>query len=204
MCKKRQAFLYHTQVTPRFVTNAYLKYILRSICVVSVLQCSRMKRHIHPVKLLGFFWMLGLLSGIYVFSAIAPIDSLMRGTLSDSVSIVGFTACASFPFLISAIAVIFSKPWIILAISFLKAFAFSCVSLAVTIRYGNTGWLVCFFVLFHEILCLPVLYAFWRRSLTSRHGPSGPECILWVSTSILAVSLDYRFIIPFFSGFQIL
>lgn len=204
MCKKYQAFLYHIRVTPRFVTNVYPKYILRSICVVYVLQYSRMKRRIQPVRLLDFFWMLGLLSGIFVFYTIAPIDSLMRGTLSDSVSIVGLTACASLPFLISATAVVFSKPWIILAISFLKAFAFSCVSLGVTVRYGNAGWLVSFFALFHEMLCLPLLYAFWHRSLASCQKPSGPECILWVSASVFAASMDYRFIIPFFSGVMIL
>ena len=147
--------------------------------------------------LLAFCWMAGLVSGSRAFlSAGDTLDSVMRGALIGSVSIVGLLCAALFPFLLSAFAVFISEPWLLLPVSFGDAFVFSFVSLGVTQCAGSAGWLIRWLLVFSASLLSPLLYLYWLRHLPGgrRFDSLEAACILCICA--LIGSADFRLISP--------
>ena len=167
------------------------------------LQPDRTKLWFWSFRLLPAFWLGGLCIGFFLYSsACADYFSLMRGEFS--VSIVGILLSSVFPILISAVAVLIHKPWILLGFAFFKACLFGLVSIVLLQCFGEGGWLVRRFLMFHELCSFPVYYIFLHRCLRIRRLPSPCECICWICLQVLIIDLDYHVISPFFTGLTIL
>jgi len=172
--------------------------------VAGVLQSIHF-RHRHCVRwLLAFCWTLGLISGICLYFALPSSGALMRGLLLAPVSIVWLFLSGVFPFLVSAFAVYISKPQLIFLISILKAFCFSFVALCLSDGFGAAGWLVRFFLLFHDMFIIPCLYIYWSRGLSRSDPVPLYENLSWFSLQILILCVEYRVCIPFLLRLNIL
>lgn len=153
--------------------------------------------------LLAFVWLTGLFTGFLFYCRYAPLFlPLMRRIHFDSVSIVGLLFSAFIPFLISAFAVIFSRPSLLLTVCFIKAFFFTLLSSAFFNRYGDSGWLVQRLILFHELFSFPILYTFWCRFFRLHKLPSIPECLLWICLEMLIVAMAYGLLEPIIKGLE--
>ena len=147
---------------------------------------------------LAFSFFLGLVFGLFVFCCSGePLYSMMRRCLFSSVSIVGFLSGATLPFLLSALAVFFSKPCLTYLISFVEAFLFCYVSLLIIFVFQPAGFFVRFLLLFGDFLSLPVLYFFWHRSLSENPIKDFSGIFLFLSTGCLIGCFDYCLISPF-------
>ena len=147
---------------------------------------------------LALFWISGILSGVAAFCfAGNPLLPMMRGILDGSVSIVGLLCVTVFPFLVSAFAVYICAPWLLFAVSFLKGFLFGFLSAAILVAFGSAGWLIRWFLMFSELVSLPLLYWFWVRNISGERGFSGAEVLVILSLLILIGSVDYCCISPF-------
>lgn len=155
--------------------------------------------------LLSTVWITGFAAGIFVSKRAVPLFlSLMRGTSFDSVSIVGLIVSAGVPFLISAFAVIYSRPAILLSVCFLKACCYTLSSVCLMLHYGEGGWLIRWLLMAHESLSLPVLYLFWLRYFRFWKFPSVTECIWLGSLEIMFLTFAYRIAAPVYAGLEIL
>ena len=131
-------------------------------------------------------------------------DSLMRGCVHASVSIVWLFVLSVFPFLISALAVLFSFPLLIYLVCFVRALIFGFVLAGLECGWGDSAWLVRFCLLFEDCLLIPTLYLFCRRNLLSRDlVPWGESVclVLWVG---LTVIIRDRLVDPFLAEVLIL
>ncbi len=147
---------------------------------------------------LAFFYLSGLLLGITIAFTAGDVNlNLMRGIPHASVSIVGSLCITILPFLLSAIAVSISKPWLLLVISFAKGFLFSFIAFTAMQSFGNAGWLIRCLLCFSDGLFLPVLYFYWLRRISGRSTASCCETMLFLPLAVLIGSIDFRIISPF-------
>lgn len=149
---------------------------------------------------LAFFWLSGVLAGIlvcrYHYDAFYP---LMRSILYSSVSIVDLLAVITLPFLVSALAVYISKPLLLLAAAFGRAFLSSVVTFAVIQYYSGAGWLLKIFLCFSSCCSSLLLYLFWLRHISGIRKFSVWEMFLFLSAALLIISFDVTVISPFFA-----
>ncbi len=138
--------------------------------------------------LLGFFW---------TAHADPSFAALMRRASNAPVSIFGLLAATFFPFLLSAIAVYFSKSWLLYPICFFKAFCFGTCATAVAQAFGSAGWLVQPMLLFSDCCTLPLLCLFWLRHVSGQRRLPGAEFLLVASLLLLIGCIDYRLVSPF-------
>ena len=147
---------------------------------------------------LALSWHFGLLCGVLITDKCDPdLLSLMRSAVLSRVSIVGLLAVTFLPFLLSAFAVIFSSPWLMIPISFLKAFSFGYCASAVSTSFGSAGWLVRWLLLFSACCSVPVLYWFWLRHISGSQKSLWMDLVLCAVIVLLIGCLDYRVISPF-------
>ncbi len=150
---------------------------------------------------LAFSFLFGLFSGIAAFFAYGEsVLPWMRSVLYSPVSIVGILCVTVLPFLFSAFAVFISKPWLLFLISFWKAMFFSFFSLGFLVSNGSAGWLIRWLLMFSDLICLPVLYFYWQRSLLQHEKASFAEGLVFFSLLLFIGSMDYRMIAPILSG----
>jgi hypothetical protein len=153
----------------------------------------------HSGIILASCWCLGLLLGIMAAaSAGEDLASKMRSAASQTVSIVPFLAYV--PFLLSAIVIHFRQPWLILLCCMMKAFLFGYCAFAVTLGFGQSGWLVRFLFLFSDVASIPIMYLYWLRCLKENCAKR-----YWFSCCCLAAIfvvglIDYCWIAPFLAG----
>ena len=154
--------------------------------------------------ILAFSWISGLLLGFGLCDIVGSYAvSLMRGCVYSPVSIVWFFAFAIFPFLLSALAVYLSFPWLILLICFGRAVLFGFVFAGLESVWENSAWLVRIGLLFEDFFLIPILYLFWHRHIF-RDGrfPLGDwlATVVWI---IPAVVVQIKLIQPFFAEIMI-
>ena len=155
--------------------------------------------------MLATIWFSGFAVGIFICSKALPLLlSLMRGMSFDSVSIVGLILSAGIPILISAVAVIISRPWLLLTVCFFKAMFYLVFSVSVIVHFAEAGWLVQRLLMANEICGLPILYAFWRGCFRLGKLPSATQCFGMVSLEVLVLTFVYQVVTPFFTGLEIL
>ena len=153
--------------------------------------------------LLALFWGLGLCAGQAVCILSEPLStSVMRSAASSAVSIVGLLHTL-FPFFLSAIAIALHAPRMLLALSFGKAFLSSYASLAICRFFGTSGWLARWFLMFSDLISLPMLYFMWHRCLSTDHVVSISEILLLMALALLVASIDYSTISTLFLAFVI-
>lgn len=148
--------------------------------------------------LLAVCWLFGVLLGFCaaIFAG-NSLSSLMRGSTVGSVSIVRMLVLSSLPFLLSALAVYLSQPWLIFALSFLKAFCFSFCAVGIHLAFGSSGWLVQLLLLFTDCFTIPVLYLYCSKLI--QYGVNKADtCFLRCLIYACCVGIvDYCWIAPF-------
>lgn len=157
----------------------------------------------YAVPYLACSWILGLIFGLWVISS-APADLSYTNDFFRRYTPVSMISVSLFPVLVSFLVVFAERSWVLLVISFLKAFGFAYTSCLVTRGYGSAGWLIRFLVMFSDCISLPFLWWFWCQLLKGRLKISVPM-VFSVSVPAIAIGiLDIQVISPFLSTLQIL
>lgn len=153
------------------------------------------------VRLLAISWCLGIILGyLAAVSAKSVISDVVQRCVNADLSVVGVLAVTVLPFLMSAFAVSFSEPWLLLIYSTYKAFSFSFSGWGVCLAYGQSGWLVLFLFLFSDLFVIPLLYLYWLRHIQGDIAPTAWELPLFLSAALLVGAVDYCFIAPFLTS----
>ena len=145
---------------------------------------------------LCLFWVLGFLLGADNSSLFYDLNSLMRGGLLCSVSIVSLLTVSFLPFLFSAFVVAIGLRWLLYPICFLKAFCCSFACTAIHVAFGSAGWLMCFLLAFSDLLTMPMLFLYWLRHISDLRFFSGTECVFFLSIYTLIGCIDYYYVAP--------
>lgn len=154
---------------------------------------------------LAFSWTLGFFCGILLFcNTDGSVLSLMRRSIYTPVSIVSLLFTCIFPFLLSALAVFLSFPWLLPVIGFVKAFLLSFVLAGLAFAWGNSAWLLQLYVLSCDLAFLPFLYMFCFRHVSGETPCFFTECMVMLLTGCLVVCIAYFEVIPFFADVLIL
>ena len=147
--------------------------------------------------LLALCWSSGMILGCVISASAEPVTfSLMRSTVSGPVSIVGLLGVTLFPLLCSAFAVYISRPCLLMAAAFCKAFLFGFIALAMRTAFGDAGWVYQQLLMFSDICSLPVMYLFALRHPPERfrlHVGDG-IFLLW---GIAVAVIDYSLVSPY-------
>ena len=157
----------------------------------------------YAIPCLAFSWIFGLISGLW---AVGYGDFHLAGLEDSFRSYTPFSvfSVALLPVLISALVVFAEQSWLLLPISFLKAFSFAYVSSLVTGGYGSAGWLIQFLLMFSDCVSLPFLWWFWCRLLKSRQQIAFSTIFPVAIVAFFIGALDFKVISPFLSLLQIL
>lgn len=144
---------------------------------------------------LAYAWISGLLLGaVFSVSADDLLTSTMRAAVSGSMSISGLIAVILLPLLLSAYAVYYSQPILLVSVVFLKAFLFGYTGAGILFLYPASGWLIQWLLMFSDMMTLPILWLVWLSgSLTSP-----PRRIVGCTVcAVLIGCVDYIVIAPF-------
>ena len=160
--------------------------------------CARTAARKGMSLILAICWINGIVFGVFCYSSSpTEVTSLMHRTLSCSVSIVGLLNAALIPFLLSALFMTLSIPFMLFVLCFLKAFLFSFVSMGVLAYAGSGGWLLRYLFLFSDCVTLPVLFGYWFGFVSA---PIKSRLVLTTCVVLLALAvvtiLDYHVIAP--------
>ena len=149
--------------------------------------------------ILAFSWCAGLACGCCLFMKLGlSLDARMRSPALGAVSIVRLVLITFFPFLLSAVAAVFSVPTLFVLICFFKALSFSFASLGVWLLFGSAGWFSRWILLFSDSVGVCILLFFWIR-----HFPGSRESnvrlwdfLLYFALFFLLCSVDYCMVLP--------
>ena len=148
--------------------------------------------------LLFAFWCAGLLLGIFAACCMRfDLVPLIRNAVGCPASAIGLLTSAVLPFILSAYAVSFPEPWLLLPISALKAFSFGFCAFGVHFAFGSASWLVRLLFLFSDVCVIPLLFFYWLRHI--QDTPAKPDREFWccVLTAVAIGMIDYCLISPF-------
>ena len=159
---------------------------------------SKLSKNWNRSFLLVLFWILGIVLSFCIFSLQqALFSSLMRSVLSDTVSIVGLFTTVLVPFSATAFAVLYSKPYILYALCFIKSTLYSLSVLTLYSLYGGAGWLVQLILLFAENATLVMLWFLWSNNFACKRTYAVKSLAICASVCTCLWILDYRLISQF-------
>lgn len=123
--------------------------------------------------------------------------TLMRAADFHCMSIVSLLSVLLLPYLFSAFAVYIHQSWLLIPISFLKAFFFAYLYVGLTLSFGSAGWLTRNLLMFSDIFTLPVLWWLWLN-LDSGKNTSFPRIITASVSAASAVGcFDFLIVAPY-------
>lgn len=113
-------------------------------------------------------WLLGILVGISIFRLQRTVfASMMLSASCATVSIVSLSSIVILPFSVTAIAVVFSKPYILFALCFMKSALYSLSVISIYSVYSSAGWLAQWVLLFLDNCSTVALWMLWINSFTT-------------------------------------
>ena len=149
-------------------------------------------------NILAFAWLGGLFLGAVIsVSADNLLASTMRAALSGSMSITGPIAVVLLPFLLSAYAVYFSQPTMLISVIFLKAFLFAYTGAGLLILYPVSGWLLQWLLMFSDMMSMPVLWFLWISGRFKNRISLPYRIVICTACSVLIGCVDLFMIAPF-------
>lgn len=149
-------------------------------------------RHNNWMIFVCLSWLAGLFLGCQCAGKVHPyIFSLIYGAVTAPVSIAAAFIVCLIPFLLSYIALHYLPRFVILLFILVKGFAFSFVSVMMITAFGPIGWLMRFFLMFSELLSIPVFFFYWIRNRTVSHTLSLISLLLSIG------SIYYFVVLPF-------
>lgn len=114
------------------------------------------------LKVLALTWICGLLLGaILSVSVDKLLLSTMRGAMISNMSITGPVTVVLLPLLLSAYAVYFSQPAMLVSVVFIKAFLFAYTGAGILMLYPVSGWLLRWLLMFSDMMTMPMLWLIW-------------------------------------------
>lgn len=146
---------------------------------------------------LALFWSAGLFAGFIFYRNTGNSSvSLMCGALNCAVSIVSLLSVILLPFLLSAFAVYFSRPYLLLVIAFVKAFSLAFVSAGLNTAFGAAGWLAQLLLMFSDCCTVPILWLYWLRygEKSCKFSLKGTFCTIFVVCMV--GFFDFYFVSP--------
>ena len=149
--------------------------------------------------LIAILWLCGLLFGAFVpFCCFQQSAALVCTVIAgDELSLWGLFLARLLPVLLTIGAAYFSKPILITLVVFVKAFLFAFTSMSISCLAGSSAPLVCFLLLFSEVVTLPILWMMWNDFLLGNHHfliRRGFCAVLIVSITSF---VDYLYVEPF-------
>ena len=152
------------------------------------------------IPILAFSLFAGLLFGFRLFeNADSSFTSLMRISLIQNVSIVSQLSVLLLPFLFSAFACCACTAWTVLPISFIKGLCFGFSQAAIFSSFSSASWMVYLFLMFSNIMTLPILVFFWIRCLSKAQHMMLHFFISTLSV-LLIIAIDHYYIIPYITS----
>ena len=145
---------------------------------------------------LAVIWVLGLICGSFCAAGADNLSSLMRACCHAGVSIVGLFFVPFLPFLISAVAVYCHAPLIILLTGLCKSFLLGLCICVVHSGFSQGGLLICFLLLFTDILTAPALFWFQMRYLQGLRKGIVRDSILALMWFFAVSAVDRAWIVP--------
>lgn len=156
------------------------------------------KSRIFLLTILFLSWIIGVFLGGAVFYLSKPsFVALMRSASCCTVSIVGLFILIVIPFLISAIAVFCSCPFLIFPLCFLSALSYGVCSFAVFASFGSAGWLAQLLIMFSENCAVLSLFVLWSQSICSSFHIKPSLFGICFSVAVIAGIIDFVFVSPF-------
>ena len=148
--------------------------------------------------ILAFAWVGGLLLGAVVSaSADNLLASTMRAALSGSMSIMGPVAVVLLPLFLSAYAVYFSQPAMLVSMVFLKAFLFAYTGAGLLILYPVSGWLLRWLLMFSDMMSLPILWFLWVSGNFKSRAELPCRVVICAVASVVICCVDLFLVAPF-------
>lgn len=141
-------------------------------------------------------WVLGIVSGCISACFVHINDSLMHMLLYSHMSIVGGLAVSFFPLVISAIIVWYSKTFLLIPLSFIKAYMFSYASGIILRTFSCAGWLACLLYMFADIVLAFFFFRLWFCCL-KKDCSFHREFLLTGFCGLAVFCIDYFIIAPF-------
>lgn len=141
-------------------------------------------------------WLIGLWCGIFVAAGADNIVSLMRACCDAGVSIVGLLFIPLFPFLISAVAVYFSLPWLLCLTAFFKSLLSVFCTCVIFRAFKGAGWLIWPMLQFTDLLTLPVLCRFQLRRICSQRTGFIREVAVSLGWFLAVALTDWLWVAP--------
>jgi hypothetical protein len=158
---------------------------------------KRNQRPFSGASLLMIIWLLGLLIGaVFAFRVVTNGFLLPAWFYKFSFTTPYKYVLPILPFLLSAMAVFFSRPRWLYCICGIQSVLFSASATILCLRFGQAGWLAYWLFLFFETCSLPFLYCYWLRNLSNVNSRGVRECILLLPILALMI-VDYRIITPY-------
>lgn len=149
------------------------------------------------VPLLAFSWCTGLLLGSYFAACLGQtLAGLVQNAAKSVPSIIASMITGVLPFFISALAVAYHRPMLLL-ISLTKGFSFGFCGYGIGLAFGQTSWLVRPLFLFSDHCIVPVLYLYWLRNISPDVKQSWREFWICVIYALCVGCIDHWFISPF-------
>ena len=150
------------------------------------------------LRVLVYSWVSGLILGaVLAVSSGNLLDSTMRAAVSGSMSISGLIAVQLLPLLLSAYAVYYTQPVLLVSVIFLKAFLFAYAGAGILILYPVSGWLIRSLLMFSDILTIPVLWFIWICVVPAAQYPMLRRIAVSALWSVLVGCVDMTLIAPF-------
>lgn len=148
--------------------------------------------------ILAIFWCGGILSGILLACSMGPVvlakfpsAVCMEPTVWTAV----WASCV--PVLLSALALHFSEPWLLL-VCYFQALRFGFASCGLRMTFDHSSWLIQLLFLFPDYVLIPWLYLLWLRLLAGqRHFRK--DLVVHFLFAITIGLVHYRFVAPFLS-----
>ena len=149
-------------------------------------------------------WLGGLfMGGFAAFTAVDALQVLFPPTLSAGIFPIFALMSVFLPFLLSALAVYFSVPWLLAVICGVKAFCFGFCGFGLCVVYGSCSWLLHLIFMFTDFCSLPFLYFYWLRFLRRDSRPSWATNVCFGSVLFMICTIDRCIISPFAECLQI-
>ena len=150
------------------------------------------------LRVLAYTWIFALILGAgLAVSADKLLASTMHAAISGCVSISGLLAVVLLPLLLSAYAVYYSQPFLLVSVVFLKAFLFAYTGAGILILYPASGWLIQMLLMFCDTLSLPFLWHIWLCAVSDWQGSILARITTSAFVSVLIGCVDLTLIAPF-------
>ena len=144
------------------------------------------------------FWILGILTGLYVtITPPASYLSLMQGLEIQPLSIVSRFAVLFFFLVISVVFTFYNNNILLVVIVFCKAFLLAYAWRWFGIAFRDAGWLVCFLLMFFDICTVPVLFYFWLRCFAGDMQVQTRSIIYLAVYGLIIFCIDMYWVSPF-------